>query len=252
MEEQVVYLCGNTLEGIFTAVYDAWAAGIPTERLSIQCKDDYIPRFFDAVTEVDTDFEKAIKVTRSIKGKLGWRVYEMVYYAVLSYEEDKADAIYRFLKLGFQVGAKVADMHGEATVCRMFDLQRNVKNESHMFREFLRFHETPKGVLVARIKPKNQVLPYLAEHFSDRFPGENFVILDEVHHTAVFHEKEKPWFLSRMSEEAERLWSTREDAGYEKLWKLFFHTIAIEDRKNPECQRNMCAYRYRDFMVEFH
>lgn len=252
MQDQEVFLCEDTVEGIYTAVYDAWAAHVPEERLSIQCREHYSPCFFTTVTEVETDSDKAEKVVCFIKAKLGWHVYEMTYYAALSCAEDKMDTIYRFLKLGFQVGAGVADMHGEPVVCRMFELERNVKNESHLFREFLRFHETKEGILIARINPRNQVLSYLAEHFSDRFPEENFVILDDVHFMAVFHEKEKDWFLGKLTEEElSYIWEMRESEEYEDLWKTFFKTIAIEERVNKKCQRNMCPIRYRDYMVEF-
>lgn len=253
MENQKVYLCEDTIEGIFTAIYDAWADRQAEAQLSMQCRESYVPRLFTDVIEVETDAGKAVKVMRSVKAKLGWKAYDMMYHAALSCEEDKIDAIYRFLKKGFKVGAGVADMHGEAVVCRMFDLQRGVKNEAHFFREFLRFHETKQGVLIARIKPKNQVLSFVTEHFSDRFPDERFVILDEVHFVASFHTGGKEWFLRKLSvEELEHIWALRGKADYEDLWRTFFHTIAIEERKNPKCQRNMCAYRYRDYMVEFH
>lgn len=253
MENQKIYLCEDTIEGIFTAIYDAWADRVPEGQLSIQCRESYVPRFFTDVMVVKTDADKAKKVMRSVKTKLGWQVYDMMYHAALSCEEDKNDTIYQFLKRGFKVGPEVANMHGEAVVCRMFNLQRGVKNESHFFREFLRFHEAKQGVLIARIKPKNQVLTFVTEHFSDRFPDERFVILDEVHFVASFHTGGKEWFLRKLSEEElEHVWTLRGESGYEDLWKSFFHTIAIEERKNPNCQRNMCAYRYRDYMVEFH
>lgn len=253
MDNQKVYLCEDTVEGIFTAVYDAWADKAPEGQLSIQCRESYVPRLFTDVVVVETDDDKAVKVMRSVKGKLGWKVYGMMYHAALSCEEDKNDAIYHFLKMGFKVGAGVADMHGKAVVCRMFDLQRGVKNEAHFFREILRFHETGQGALIARIKPKNQVLPFVTEHFSDRFPDERFIILDETHLVASFHTGGKEWFLRKMSEEElGRAWELRDNSGYEDLWRAFFHAIAIEERKNPKCQRNMCAYRYRDYMVEFH
>lgn len=251
-ENQVIYLCEDTPDGIFTAIYDAWAAHLPLERLSIQVEHLHEMQLFADYVYVQTNLDKAVKVARSVSSKIGRQAYDMIYNASLSYEVDKIDAVYRFLKLGFRYGKTVVDMHGQDAVCRVFELKRNVWNEAHSFREFLRFHGSDEGVLIARIRPKNQVLPILADHFSDRFPEENFVILDETHTMAVFHERRKQWYLAPLDKEVlEGIWHRKESEEYEKLWKSFFRSIAISERTNYKCQRNMCALRYRDYMIEF-
>ena len=53
--------------------------------------------------------------------------------------------------------------------------------------EFLRFSELENGVLFATIHPKDNVLPYLAEHFTDRLPSENFMIYDATHQSVAVH-----------------------------------------------------------------
>lgn len=253
MENQKIYLCEDTPDGIFTAIYDAWASGIPEDSLSLQVERNHAMRFFTDYIYVQTDLEKAVKVARSVRSKIGKEAYDQMYHAALSYEEDKIDAIYRFLKLGFRYGRGVTGMHGQEAVLRVFDLQRNVGNEAHSFREFVRFHDSEEGILISRIRPKNQVLPLLAYHFSDRFPEENFVILDETHEMGLFHERGKQWYLAPLAWDVlQRIWEQHQSAEYERLWKTFFHTIAIEERENYKCQRTMCALRYRDYMLEFH
>lgn len=252
MENQIIYLCEDTPDGIFTAVYDAWAAHIPDDRLSIRQERYHEMQLFADYVYVQTDLEKAVKVARSVRAKIGQEAYDMIYKASLSYEKDKIDTIYRFLKLGFRYRSRVVEMHGNDTVCRLYELGRNVGNEAHSFREFVRFHESEEGILISRIRPKNQVLPILAYHFSDRFPEEHFVILDEVHEMGLFHEKGWQWYLAPLEKTAlDRIWAYRRISEYEELWKTFFRTIAIEERRNYKCQRNMCALRYRDYMVEF-
>lgn len=253
MENQIIYLCEDTPDGIFTAIYDAWAANIPDSRLSIQAEPYHEMQLFADYVYVQTDLEKAVKVARSVRGKIGQEAYDMIYKASLSYEKDKIDAIYRFLKLGFRYKNSVVYMHGNNAVCRLYELKRNVWNEAHSFREFVRFHESEEGILISQIRPKNQVLPILAYHFSDRFPEEHFVILDETHEMGLFHEKGQQWYLAPLEKAVlDRIWGHKRISEYEGLWKAFFRTIAIEERKNYKCQRNMCALRYRDYMIEFH
>lgn len=251
-QDKIIYICENTPDGIFTAIYDAWAAQIPDENLSILADGEFPFELFAQYRYVQTDMEKAVKVARSVSRKISPEAYRQMYAASLSYEEDKIMAIYHFLRLGFKVGARVTDMHAKPEVCRMFELCRNVVNESHSFREFVRFSELENGILLARIRPKNFVLPLMAGHFADRFPEEHFVIIDDNSEMGIFHERGKQWFLSPIDREAiERLWHSERSQEFERLWKTFFKTIAIEERRNYKCQRTMCALRFRDYMLEF-
>lgn len=249
----IMYLCEDTPDGIFTAIYDAWASGIPEQDVRLEIEANHAMELFTTYRYVQTELDKAVKVARSVRHRLGAKAYQFIYYAALSYERDKINVIYHFLKQGFSCGPEISAMHGLPEVCRIFEISRNVSNESHYYREFVRFHESSEGVLIARISPKNQVLPLLAEHFADRFPEEHFVILDETNHMGLFHEKGKDWYLSPLEAEVlSSIWEHRQPDEYSSLWKTFFQTIAIKERRNYQCQRNMCALRYRDYMVEFH
>ncbi len=253
MDQKIIYICENTPDGIFTAIYDAWEARIPETALVILADGNYTYELFAEYRYVTTDMEKAVKVARSVSRKISKEAYRQIYAAALSQEEDKVMAIYCFLKLGFRVGAGVTDMHAREEVCRVFELCRSVVNEAHSFREFVRFEELENGILLARIRPKNFVLPLMAEHFADRFPEEHFAIIDDNSEMGIFHERGRQWFLSPIDREAiETIWNSRRSKEYEMLWKTFFKTIAIEQRRNYKCQRTMCALRYRDYMPEMH
>lgn len=176
-----------------------------------------------------------------------------MYYASLSNEEDKVDAIYHFLKQGFRYGARVLDMHGLVQVCRVYELYRSVSNENQKYRGFVRFAEIGRQgrkILLARIRPKNQLLPLLGQHFADRFGQENFAIIDDERAMGYFHGETD--FLSKVDmAQIDRLWQGQRDTSYEELFQTFFRSIAIKERENYVCQRTMCPIRYRDYMVEF-
>ena len=252
MENRTIYLCEDTPDGVFTAVYDVWQETKQREQFSLQVERQHAMQLFTDYEYIQTDVEKAVKVVRSVRRELGFQVYDWVWRASLSYETDKLDCIYDFLKLAFRHGRKVTDMHGEDVVCRMYELKRNVSNEAHFFKEFVRFHDSEEGILISRVNPKNQILPLIAEHFADRFPEENFVILDENSEMGLFHPRQQQWYLAPLEYLVlESIWQKKQCDGYEGLWKTFFRTIAIKERENYRCQRNLCAIRYRDYMVEF-
>lgn len=252
MDKRYIFLCENTTDGIFTAIYDAWASGYPDEMISLYVEENHDMELFAEYRYVQTDYDKAKKVARSVSRKISTEAYVMIFRASLSQFEDKVEVIYRFLKLGFREGRNVTGMHGEEVVCRLFELSRNVWTEAHLFQGVVRFHDSKDGLLISRISPKNLVLPMVAEHFAERFSTENFIILDDKHNMGLFHEREQSYFISTLERDVlEEIWASRDNSEYESLWKCFFRNIAIDERENYNCQRNLCPIRYREYMVEF-
>lgn len=143
----------------------------------------------------------------------------------------------------------------EPAVFHAFEVSRQVTNEAHSFREFIRFANISSGfpILVSHISPKANVLTLVAPHFSDRLPSENWMILDDNRQLAVVHPADRPFYLTRLSPgEIERLSLTESTSDpYEELWKGFFTAIAIKERSNPDCQHTHLPLHYQDHMPEF-
>ena len=276
--ETTVFVCEDSIEGILTGVYDAWEEAVSSKlghthcRLAVKaerrsldgaedgqdvCETGYFEQreLFCAYREVEAEPEKARKVIGTLRRRLGEEAYECLCYAMSSREPDKAEAVYKTIvaglsmKQGFRVFDKVADPY----VARCFDLKRNVGREINRELEFLRFRELENGVLLAKIRPKNDVLMYLGPHFSDRLPLENFLIYDINRKKAVFHERGKDWYMMdvpALNDEAAGLISAGEEYCQE-LFRLFVHTIAIEGRENKKLQRHFLPLHCRDLMPEF-
>ena len=118
--------------------------------------------------------------------------------------------------------------------------------------EFLRFAELENGVLFSMIHPKNNVLPIVAEHFTDRFPLENFLLYDAVHQIAAVHKAQKRYMIVDANElnlDIIKRYS-QEEQEYRRLWTAFFDTIAIDERINPKLQSQNIPKRYWRDTVE--
>lgn len=250
-----VYLCEDTPEGIFTAVYNAYE-----DRHGIDCTEVKIrsgcfnQEFFAEYISVDTDYEKAVKVARTIQKKISMQAYDFIMKSAISYKPEKADAIYRFIAAGLKMGACVLEHLTAPYMQTLFALERHTDNEIMHLRGFLRFEELENGILFARTNPKNAILPYLAEHFADRFSGEEWMIADTVHETVVIHKKNKGYIHAAMSEinfDELSLQFSAEEHMIKELWNRFVDTIAIEERKNENLQRQMLPLRFRKYMKEF-
>lgn len=262
LDEVTIFTCGPEPEDIFTAVYDAWASGLGHERVELAVETEAMQtRLFAAYRPVKRDAEKAEKVARSVRHRISADAWHGIYQAALSFSPDRADAVYRFLVRGFQVGPDIVYRLQDAAVCRLFELSRKVGREGHLFLEFARFEQWQNGMLFARLAPKCNVLPIVAPHFAGRLSGEDWVIYDETRQRAAVHPAGQSWFLTDMKEsgweaffpgvpDREKRLLSYDGEDWENLWRTFVDHIAIESRVNPSLQRNLMPLWYRKHMTE--
>lgn len=248
-----VFTCNDDFESIMTCIYDAWASKRGHDNVKLLKGPVVQPDLFCEYIHVEPDAHKTEMVVRSIRNKISEEAYVHIFYASLSNAPDALDTIYRFLILGFAYGGRVMSMLSYPPVIRTMELRRNVGNEAHFFREFVRFHAIEGKVYVSHIEPKNNVLMPIAEHFQDRMPSEHWIIMDDNRRIAAIHPVSQDFYLQFLTdEEAEKLSKTEEYRDeYTKLWITFFNTIGIEQRKNPACQRNMFPIWMRKHVTEF-
>lgn len=257
-----IFLCEDSIDGIFTGVYEAWSSGHGHKNVSLttHIPDNYT--LFDEYISVITQLEKSQKVANTLRKRLGKEIYSQICEAAAAQESatqnkilPKADAIYHtiVLALSLKDSSRVLEYLSLPYVHRVFELSRRTGNEAHHLLGFLRFQELENGVLFARIHPQNDVLPLLGEHFSDRLPEENFMIYDETRKKAALHRKGSYFFLTGtegLDEEMLLRFSPQEQE-YQKLWCGFFDSISIEARCNPKLQNQNIPKRFQKDAVEF-
>ena len=97
-------ICDDTMEGIFTAVYDGWRWGNRGFSVGIAVREPAYPELFTENLEIISDSVKAFKVARTIKNRLGGQVYEAVCYAAASVHPEKGTAIFYLLRRALEKG----------------------------------------------------------------------------------------------------------------------------------------------------
>jgi probable DNA metabolism protein len=257
MDTRRIYLCDNSIDGIFTAIYQAWSSRLGHANLKIEEKSEGSKysniELFAEYIAVDTNSELSNKVAKSIKDKISLEAYEISCRVALSDYEGKADLIYRFLILGFAVGSTIIEHMSNEVVNMIFKVNKNVGNEAHHLMGFVRFSEQDNGLLTSIIHPKNNVLTLITPHFADRLPQERFLIYDANRRLAALHVPNTPWIIAEVpdiDQNRVREVSAYEDQ-YRDLWISFFDHIAIKERTNPKLQRNNLPLRFRGDMTEF-
>lgn len=255
---KTIYICTDSITGIFSAVYEAWKDRRREGASGIAIQGSVEPELFCEYREILEKESKAEAVERMILGNLGQDVYHHIYYAALSRDDQKGEAILGTLLAARKIRQprKIMEHLVNPSVEKVFELSRAVGNEAHLLTGFVRFQELENGILFADITPKNQVLPCLGAHFQERFPLENWMIRDKNRDMFVVHESGRRWVLvqeedmeGRLDARLSRLSDQEEEM--QKLWREFCNTISIKERENPKCQRTHLPLRYRPNMTEF-
>ena len=241
----VVYYYDGSYNGLMTCIFESFKnKEVP---IAIEVYDKGQTTLF-RTKEIYTDDEKAERVKKSIREKISLEAKELVEEAFLTDLFEKELHILYFLRLGYKVGRKVTEMLDNEDVNTLKKAVQTMAREAHLLLGFVRFSDYG-GVLMAQISPKNNVLPLIANHFISRFSGEDFMIFDKNHKTALIYRDGVSRFV-----EVEGITPppvSPDEARYRELWRKFFNTIGIEGRFNPDCQRNLLPLRYRDNMTEF-
>lgn len=254
MEEKYI-ICEDSLEGIFTAVYDAYALREGHEHLHVQIGEEDNYRLFATYMYSQPDPVKTDKVARTLKSRLGEEVYGTICHAAASFDRSKGDAVYRTVVDGITGGSGRRTMENlrNPHVRKTFELARRTANEAHRELEFIRFQELEQGILYAKIGPENNVMPFVMPHFADRLSPENFMIHDENRGLFGVHPARREWYLVSGVEETmeQQLKWSQEEERYQELFTLFHKTIAIRERRNLRLQQQMLPLRFQEYMVEF-
>ena len=255
--ESIVLICEDSMEGIFTGIYEAYALRLPHKKISLQIGEEENFRLFTSYRKVAPDAQKAQKVMQTLQRRFWEKDCHDLCMAMTAGDNRKADAVYKTVVWGLSGrcrGSILAHM-ADDSVRTVVELSRRAVNELHHMRGFLRFSELENGILYAVIAPKDNILPMLAGHFADRLPMENFLIFDESRELYAIHPACKEWFLMSgkvvEDEENGRVEVSAAEEYYQELFQSFCHSISIESRRNLKLQQNMLPLRFRPYMVEF-
>jgi len=198
---------------------------------------------------VETEERLASRVHDAITDKISKWDAERAYRVFCTNESEKEMKLLRYLQLGFKHGPKIRLLHGNPVVKDVEAADQRLGMEVHRYTGLIRFSELEGGVLYSPITPDNDVLEFLAPHFSDRYRYDPFVIRDKTRGKALFA-FDKKWRIEPVSEEIGQIVSAGEK-GIRDLWKQYFDVMATKERVNPKLQRQFVPTRYRKHLPEF-
>jgi probable DNA metabolism protein len=242
-----LFIYDNTFEGLLTAIYDGFYSKEPPAYI-YGSNDTNMPLLLGEIVEIITNNYKFKKVKSAIINKVDFFALKKLYMVFLSNDKDKAMVIFKYLKIAFKLGDDVHNFLNIDEVRLVEDINRRVSIESHRFEGFIRFNYIDEKFLYASIEPDNDILELLGDHFKNRFSREYFIIHDISREKALINNGISYEIIFMDKETYEKLKS--HDDEYANLWKTYFKSTTIEERKNIKLQCRMMPKRYWKHILE--
>lgn len=180
-----------------------------------------------------------------VTNKIGVNCYVTMYYAFLSNNENRELIIYYYFLNALKFKDKTNYLRNVNCIAETLSLSRRVKRENHKFKGFTRFRSV-NNILYAQINPTNNIIYILCNHFKKRLKDEYFIIKDVNRNLYAFYNKKNIYILDDINIKDLDI-KTDE---IEDLWKSFYNTIGIKERKNDRCRMNFMPKKYWKYILE--
>ena len=174
-----VYTFDGTMDGLLTAVFDAFALHEQPEQLLKT--GDALPLFCDHTYHVTSDDEKAQRVWTGLEKHLPREAMKLIYVSWLSELPELPTPLFQYICKVFRQG-DISKHFADPDVLTVTNIARRVLHEQLRMKQFIRFQKAKDGSLLAVVSPDHHVLPLVTDHFSDRFNDQPWLIYDARRH----------------------------------------------------------------------
>lgn len=239
------YIYDGSFHGLLTIVFDSYVSKtIPMRIVDSQYEID----LFCHYSILETNEKKANRIYKGIIKNISYHCLLTVYRVFLSNMPNKEIDIVQYLLLGFQIGNKIDHLLSNNLVLRMEKISRRVFGEFHRLCGLVRFMKLQNGMFYAKIHPEQNILELLGHHFISRLPNENFILHDKNRNLALLYNTKE--YLITEAKDLSICSLPEEELYYQNLWKCFYHTIGIKERKNAKLRMQFMPKKYWQDLIE--
>ena len=265
VNNMLVYIFDNTLDGLLTAVFDCFF--LKQQDVTLLAEGDALPLFCEHIYNVCTDGEKARRVWAGLEKRLPKEAMRLIAVGWLSELRELNQPLFHYICKVFTQG-DIARNFADPDVLTVTNIARRVLHEQLRMKQFIRFQKAKDGTYLAVVSPDHNVLPLITDHFQDRFNDQPWLIYDARRHYGYYYsslspargvggeairvtfedEAAVPFDLSNGKLDAAVL--SEDDRLFQDLWRTYFKAICIRERMNPRKQLNDMPRRYWKYMTE--
>jgi len=251
----IIFVYDNTLEGILTAVFDAYSRKTFPDLLLGE--DEVLPLFYDEVYTVITDEKKANRVWKGLEKKLSKVGLSCITVSWLSELPEIGLLLFRYICKNLDAPKSIEMNFGDPDVLELSKIWKKVGHEKHRIQQFLRFQKAADGTFFAAMEPMFNALPLAIPFLTDRFADQKWLVYDLKREYGYYYDlkevvevrfekKEEHHLSGLLSEDI----MDKDEKLFQQLWKQYFNSIAIKERINPKLQRQHMPKRFWKYLTE--
>ncbi len=251
----ISYVYDGTFEGLLTLVFNVYEQKQIPEQILQQKHESEI--LFPASHKINTDEQKAERVWKGLQKKLSPKALQKIYRVFLSESEGVEMLIFNYIKLVFDTSYSIEYNYREECVLGLNQVNRKVSHEACKIVEFVRFQKTKDNLYFSAINPEYNVIPLIVKHFENRYADQQWVIYDTKRNYGIYYDLEKVSevvfeniSINLQSGKVIKEVQDDNEALYQLLWKNYFKSINIVERKNSKLQLRLMPQKYRKFLTE--
>jgi probable DNA metabolism protein len=250
----IVFFYDKTLEGLLTAVFDAYSRKVFPDKLLGE--EEIAPMFMEENYTVITQEDKASRVWASLQNKMSKLALNMLTYVWLSEEKGSDDLLFAYIRKTIDSKMAIETNFGDEDVLKVHKLAKKVAHEELYLKQFVRFQKAADNIFFAPVSPIYNALPLAISHFKDRFSDQKWVIYDIRRQYGFYYDlntvieitlDDDQHFLSGKLDE--KLMAEDEKL-FQELWKGYFKSMTIKERINPRLHRQHLPKRFWKYLTE--
>lgn len=250
-----IYVFDGSFQGILTAIFDSYfRKEFPVKLIP---KENFSWNMFDKQIEITTDSEKANRVWNGLKNKISKTHQKHFYSSFLSEKPEIFQHLIEYAHYIFDNPVGIEENYGNEHVMEIVQMSQKVHREKHRMEAFIRFQKSADGIFFAIIHPDYNVIPLLTKHFRNRYADQPWIIYDEkrkygVHynlnsvHEITIHQIDAKNTLTKSDE----IFIDENENLYQQLWKDYFKSTNITERKNTKLHIQHVPKRYWRYLTE--
>jgi probable DNA metabolism protein len=241
------FLYDGSYEGFLTAVFEVYHQKRTDVRIRKQVSGAL--GLWGETVVVETDMEKSTRVWEGMKKKISEEASRHFYANYLSELTDEEDNMLAYIRYVFASKEDISSDLSTPSVLRVSKVAKMVGREKHRMEAFVRFQLTEKDIWYATVEPDFNVLPLIIKHFKSRYADQKWLIADVKRDYGIYYDLEKTHIL--YGEILEKITPLNEtEKAYQRLWKAYFKSTNIVERKNMKLHVQHIPLRYWKYLSE--
>ncbi len=254
LSQAPIFLYDHTFEGLLTCIFESYAQR--SVGATIIAKSDFQGHLFAQPKAIKTDAQKSARVWNGLKNKISTSAQNSLVRCFLSELPQKENVISGYIQYALSNKENIATDYGNKYVLELSQICKMMGREKHRMEAFVRFQKLKDESFFAVVEPDFNVLPLIAPHFHKRYADQKWIIYDIKRKYGISYDLEKVTTISLDFElpniSPEDVSAIYDDGEllYQTLWKAFFTSVNIKERKNMKLHLRSLPHRYWKYLTE--